>query len=321
MAWTEHVHPPSGLATAPEHLPGQLRSVGDWFGHIFGLLGDRAGHLFTILAVTLLPTWAIAYLLLAPALDGVDMIVSNEEFEVTGWSGTSTGLVLAAAVLLWLGAMAFLTVGQHQLWAAAIEAPSPWSRSLTQGVRALPRLVGWSLVVGAVMIGAVVAASVPAALSPVLLLVTVPLLLAGLVWALVHLQFLAVTVVATPDNALVSAFSVARGRWWAVFGRTLLALLVGAAASLAFAFAAQLLSLLVGTDANAVVETSGDTVTYHWGELFPNVGAAIVLGIVAAMQSGLSQAVSMAHQASVYVDSGAPSDANRAGPGDHSPAG
>lgn len=318
VSWTEHVHPPAIVVPA-QHAPGRLRPIGDWFSHIFRLLGDRAGHLFTIAAATLLPLWAVGYLLMAPALADVDMIVTDDEFEVIGWSSTSTWLMLGAVMCMALGAVAFLTAGQHQLWAAALDDPSPWNRSLRQGLAALPRLIGWSLVLAAGFIGAVVLASIPAAASPVLLLVTVPLLLVGLVWALVHLQFLAVTVVATSDNALVSAFSIARGRWWAVFGRTLLAMLVGAAASLAFAFVGQILSLLVGSDANAVVETSAGTVTYHWGELFPNVGAAIVLGIVAALQSGLSQAVSMAHQASVYVDAGGPSEPARAGDGDHSP--
>jgi len=320
--WTPSFQPPVAGGTPPPidwRGSGRLRPISDWFSHLFRMLGDRAGHLFTIAAVTLLPFTAAAFVFGWQALDGVDMVVADDEVEFVGWSSGATTAAVIAGALLVLGTLVFTTAGQHQLWAAAVDAPSSWRRSVGQGLVALPRLIGWSLVISVVVAAAVFFVVLVGVAVPLLLLVVVPALLVTLVYASIHLQFLTVSVVATPENALTAALTVARGRWWAVLGRTALGWLVAMAASLAFAFVGQIFSLLVGADANALVESSGGTDTFHFGELLPNAGAAVVLGIVNALQAGVSQAVSMANLASLYGDAGAPSDLSRAGDGDLSP--
>ena len=321
--WTATYRPTIAQALPPAPTDwagsGRYRPINGWFTHIFGLLGDRIGHLFTIAAVTLLPFTVVFFVSMWQALDGVDVTIVDDDIEVIGWTtGATTALVVGALAMVF-GSLWFTTAGQHQLWASAVGHPSSWSRSIIRGLVYLPRLVGWSLVISAGL-GVAVAIVVLAGLvvAPALAVLLGLVLVAGLVWIMVHLQFLMVSVVSSRSNALTAAFGIARGRWMATFGRTLLTWMVAAAASLAFAFVGQIVSVIGGAGSGGAVESVGGVDTIHLGDLYPNVGAAIVFGIVTALQSGASQAVTMASLASMYVDAGGPSDPSLAGYGSES---
>ncbi|MGI9603244.1 MAG: DUF2510 domain-containing protein [Acidimicrobiales bacterium] len=316
--WTSAFQP---VVAAPPPAPadylgsGRFRPVGDWFSQIFSMLIDRAGHLFTLAAITLVPATVAAYCCLWQAFREVDVVVLDGVIDdVTGWSGPRTVWLVAALAFLGLGSLAFAVTAQHQLWAAALQQPSDWRRSVHFGVGAFWRLLGWAIIIGLVFAAIMVVLVAAGAVLGVLLLVLIPAALVGVVFVSVHLQFLLVAVVASREHALSATFSVARGRWWAALGRTALGALVAVAASLAFAFAGQILSVLAG--ATGEIESIGDgRQVAHLQEFVPSLGAAVVLGIVGAIQAGASQAVTMANLASMYTDAGAPSDESRAGAG------
>lgn len=312
--WTDHRQPSDPMTpfagSGPPSGPGtgRFRPVGDYFGHIFEMLGDRVGHLFTIVTVTLLPPTVVAWVLAWGALDGVVITVDDDEWDVTGWSDSASVMMIGAAVLVVLGSLWFTTAAQHQLWRAGAGSAVPWSTSLIKGLTAIPRLVGWSLVVVAGVVATVLVLALLVAVSPFFLIVAIPAFVAVIVAIVVYLQFLPVAVVATRTNALRASVSVAQTRFWPTLGRTALGWLVAMAASIALGFVGQIASAIVGVNTNEVVTTSGSLTTFDLGGLLPNVGAAVVTGLVSGLQSGVSQSVSAAAAASLYVDSGAPAD-------------
>jgi len=144
------------------------------------------------------------------------------------WQGVSGGRI-ATAGLVGVGSAVLSTVlylaAIHQLHTRRVGDAPGLAQSLQAGLRAMPRAVGWMLLlsVGA-MVTLVLLGVVVALAGPIGLLLLFALVFGG-AWAWVKLSFLLVACV-VPDSELNAVRASAKvssgGRFWAVFGRLLL---------------------------------------------------------------------------------------------------
>lgn len=323
--WTDRLQQPGDrvpiVVPGPNGGGGHYRSVGGFLGHLFELAGGRAGPLFTIVAVTQVATSVLSTLLLYLGLRDLQILFSTDGrpdrlFEVAGFDTSAAVLLSLAALVSVLGGTWFLLAAQHHLWALAIGRPTEWRQSVTAGLRLIPRLFGWFLVVGAAMVAGFFAFVLVGALVGVA--IGVLFFLAAVVffiWAVVVVQFLPAAIVASPSPALRTCLAVVRGRWWATFGRTLLAGLMALAAILAFGVVTGIIRAVagLGTTTISATDLGGGLERIDLIDLIPNLGAAVLLGIIGALQNSLSQLMMTAGLTSMFVDSGVPTEERRAG--------
>lgn len=146
----------------------------------------------------------------------------------------------AAVILVWLvGGLAWLlatmlgpvTMTVYLLGARAGRAP-PVGETYRRSLRRLPRIIGvallWTLAYFATIIGVVVVLVVSTLITPFTLLVTIPAIVAAVIWLWPVATLAFTALVATPRGTppARTAFNLVRGRWAPTAGRVLILALV-----------------------------------------------------------------------------------------------
>ncbi len=232
--WTSHLledaSEPSSAAQQPTP-PNGLRPVGPWLSSVMDVIRARAGHLFTLFAVISVPTAIVSGLLAWQAIDGVVITgVDSGELGVDGFS--------ASSIYFWAGSFAISSLASlilgaaivHQAAHAKAESPQPWSESLVHAGRRLPRIIGvalgFLLALMLLSVGASIVIAVLGALSPATLLISLPVVVAALLYLGVRFSLVFTGAAAAPVgvSSFGSSWKLTGGVFWPILGR--LAMLV-----------------------------------------------------------------------------------------------
>ncbi|MEZ5409687.1 MAG: DUF2510 domain-containing protein [Acidimicrobiales bacterium] len=235
-AWTEHVGEPPpapGTGAVPSGPRHGLTAPGEWLREAVRIGKARAGHFFPLVVLLMVPTTLLnglaLWLALREAVITTDADAGTIAFDNPGGSAGLYVLVGLSSLLVAVASLVLIVASARQAQAELDERPEPWSVSLAGTGARLVRSLG----VGAALLGilgvlyGMVAASI--AFAPALVLLTFPLWLVGSVLALVRLCLAPVAAALAPPGtrALRISWDLTQGRFWAVFGRCLLLVLVG----------------------------------------------------------------------------------------------
>jgi hypothetical protein len=247
------------MPTAGAGPSDEYPNVGDWLDRSFRHAYRRWRAVIPVAIISsFLPT-VFGFLALDRLVEG--LVIVDEDVE--GWTNDRLPMVITyfalAAILSIVGTLALTrlmldTVDGHSAGATGTELRDA-GRSIASVLRALPRAIGWALllVAGAALViaaGVVIAVAVPA-LGVVLLVVAIPFA----VWLAIKWAFLLVAIIDRRGEPFTRSSRVSRGRWWPTLGRLLLLGII-----------VWLISLLV--QIAAAVLTGGDYSAFGTGSEF-----------------------------------------------------
>lgn len=236
--WTEHVGdtpPPPGAGPVPAGGRARhgLTAPGEWLREAVRIGKARAGHFFPLVVLLMVPTTLLNGLALWLALRDAVIITDAEagtiDFDNPGGSVGLYVLVGLTSLLVAVASLVLIVASARQAQAELAERPEPWSVSLAGTGARLARTLGVGAALLVILGGlyGLVAASV--AFAPAAVLLTFPLWLVGSLLAIVRLCLAPVAAALAPPGtrALRISWDLTQGRFWAVFGRCLLLVLVG----------------------------------------------------------------------------------------------
>lgn len=294
--WTEH--------RAPGHQPfrtNRLDEVGTWFQSIFELAWARRTAMAILALLLVGSSWA----LVAAAGNALEGVVYDDG----EWSGVDGGsitvLVVVAIVNIVLAVVVSLAVCHQIVWARLGE-PQGLGSSLLASLKALPRLIGWSIVLVLASLGAILVAGLLTVAAGVLGLLAFLGLIVAAVWAWVKLSFLwvaAVEPVAGLNAVKASARVSDDGRFWAVLGRLLLLMLLSGIVSFGASIPLSALGGPSGQIDDAIVLDANDELErVDLGELAEQLGyGGGLVGVIVAIPQTLAQMLVMVGLASLFV--------------------
>jgi hypothetical protein len=198
----------------------------------------------------------------------------------------------------------YLAITDQIVWGRLGEARAA-SSSLGAALAALPRLVGWSLVLMFVVVGGVFVISLLTLVSGVLAFFAGLAGLVALVWLYVKVAFLFVASVAPAPgkNTLAASAEVSRGRFWPVVGRLIVAALLSGAVSFAMS-----IPLSVGgptqEEIDEAIVTEGDElISIEFDGVAELAGLELGLAlVVSAIVQALTPLFSLAAMAALYTE-------------------
>ncbi len=202
------------------------------------------------------------------------------------------------------GLVLYLAITDQVVWRRLGE-PRSVSQSLGASLVALPRLVGWSLVLLLAVIGAVFVIAMLSLVSAALGVIGVLAALVALVWLYVKVAFLLVACVAPASgtNALSASAAVSRGRFWAVFGRLVVLGLISGAISFAMSIPLSATGPTQDDIDEAVLVVDDELIAFDVGAIAEiagfEPGATFVLS---AIVQALTPLVALAATAVLYTE-------------------
>ncbi len=236
--WTEHVgdSPPApvpGIGSGPSGPGHGLVAPGEWLREAVRIGKARAGHFFPLVVLLMVPTSLLnglaLWLALRQAVITTDTEAGTIDFDNPGGGAGPYALVGLTSLLVAVASLVLVVSAARQAQAEVAERPEPWSVSLAGTGARLLRSLGVGAALLAILGGlyGMVVASV--AFAPALVLLTFPLWLVGSLLAMVRLSLAPVAAALAPPGtrSLAISWDLTRGRFWAVFGRCLLLVLVG----------------------------------------------------------------------------------------------
>jgi hypothetical protein len=299
---------PPNLSATGASRRGHLPDIGEWLGTAFRRAIVHWRALAVISIVTTVPSTVLISLALRRATDGV--VIHHDRVE--GWSADRLpAVVVMATVAALLVVVASLAVARLMLRiiddadATSVRRTGrPEHRatggtgelvasSLTTALTALPRALGWMLVlmlgVGAVIVvlGLLLVAVAPLGILLVLAALPIGLLVGG------RLAFVGIAVADRSGNPFARSSRISDGRSWAVLGRLLLIGVIAWGISAITNTAVNLLSgsAIAGFDGIDPIELDADgglssldvssLSPSAWGVLLA-AGAALATGILVA---------------------------------------
>lgn len=333
-AWTEALAPAAGAqladqvaygAAAPTSTSG-LGDVGGWLSSVFSALMSRLVPVVVLLYAAPVIGWIVIALLARSLLSS--LVYDRGTDDLTGFSaGPAVAIavvvvaVIIASVVGWLGA-------QHQLYAAHAGQPQPLARSVSTGLRRLPRTIGWGLVylvavlVLVALIGAVIGIGVAAVGSEFLLILIllVPGIIVAAVWAGVRLSLVGTALAVAPSgvNPFRASWSVSRDRFWAIFGRLLLLWIIIYIISFVTQLATQIGGAFLAGQLDYSLDSDGDLVidgqviselsVIEVDTYLPSAPIVVVVVAVYILSQAITQALSVAGSAGLYYRGGGPAE-------------
>ncbi len=302
-----------------------LSEVTEWVGTVFRTAIGRAGHVFPIMMLTVLPsallTAVFAWLSVRNArVNNLGCLLFDDAPEagcasVTGLT-TNYVLPMVLAGFWWLLAVAvFHLAVAHQLHGALDENKPTWAVSLRSGLRGLPRFLLYAigtLIVLAVAYG--VSLAVGSVVGPAGLAVVGFLWIPLALFLWVKLSFFTVAAAVAPPrtNLLSASSSVSDGRFAGVFGRLCVLVLLSIAVfigSQAFSFP---LNLTLGPGINEglaqdILDEQRAPDSFAIVELVTKPAAlAISLVLINVLTSSIVATIQTAGAAALYRETGGP---------------
>ncbi|MEM7287079.1 MAG: DUF2510 domain-containing protein [Actinomycetota bacterium] len=302
-AWSEHRSPkqPTPAATA-----SALSDLGTWLGQTFELPVRRWRPVLALMAAGIVVIWLMTVVL-------VEVWDDLRYFDGT-WTGFSWGKVAASILVGVAAAVVSIVIYLAQIRIihdARLGLHPSLGEAITAGLRALPRTIGWGLLLLAASVGIVLVVALVAAVSaPVAVLAVVAIVVLA-IWAWVKLSFLgAAFVVPVPGlNPVKASADVSRDRFWSVFGRLLVLTLVVIGISLALGLLSAPLDATVDVDAFdehiVTVERADGTeelLLLDLGGVFDAAGVTGVWSLLSAIPTAITSLVTMSGIAILYAE-------------------
>lgn len=293
--------PPQGY----DQTAGGLRDVGDWIGQSFGLVKERAGHLFTLVVALSLPSGLIAAFAMWSVLRNLTISFDERSFDLDGPPAGS--FVFAGAVLVASGlvSMVLWASMQRQTMASLLERPEPWSKSLREGLMRAPKLFGNYLLLVLGFSIAVVLATLLTAFVPLLgIFVFFALLVFGIM-AIGRLLMFGPTASCSPPGTptISTTLSLSKGFGWPLLGRAFLLLLIFFGISIA----ASVISAPFGASVSQDFDPAGDVINF--GEVIGDNFAQFALTqMISTLVNAIGLAVAAAATSVLYKDRNGPID-------------
>lgn len=302
--WTAHRTPEAQLLANPNALP----DLGAWFSESWRVVTERwrEGLLLSIIQIpAVAAVWFTFYWAFA------DFVVENDE--ISGFSGART----AVLVIVLLGVFVvqvlsyFAVVRQMQMGHLGI--PETPGDSLRRAVGRLPRTI-------LLAVGALLATVALLVILTVLAIIWVPLaVIAGIavvvaaIWSIVSLAFIGIALIVAPKNAKVisASISVGRGRWWAMFGRILLVILLAAVVQTALGAATG--AIFDGPEPVLETNEDGEIVRFEFSDVDPGAARTLASVFVSGVLGALVSLPSLSAMTKLYLAGGGPSDPPYAG--------
>lgn len=222
--------------------PGELRPVGEYLGHAFGMIRKRWDDflLVTVIGSILLAIISIA--LVRPVVDSLDFSID----EIRGFGATQATQLIAFFVLFMIVALGLSMAHYRIAWSAATEERIGWATALQYGIATTPRLVGWVIVASLpIILGSFVFVMIANAVGGLGAIIGIALFVAIAWWAIV-VTFVPIAIVIQPRgaNPIRSSIDTVKGKWWRIFGRLLV---MGLIAGLVVNVVSAILGQVVGT--------------------------------------------------------------------------
>lgn len=207
-----------------------LRNIGDFLTAAFTTAWKRAASAAWLWATLQVPLAIVSALIVAWALNPIRVTGYREgDFDVEGVSAMRLVLMGIALLFSLVAYGGFTNALRHQMFHAHRGHKIPWATSAVEGVRRVPRWIGWGLAaflaIFAVMavFGAMVAGVIIAGVWGIAFLI-VPVGIAVMFYVGVRLYFTlsAIAVAPTGSNPLSISWNAVKGVFWPVLGRVLL---------------------------------------------------------------------------------------------------
>ena len=202
-----------------QYRPGELRPVGEYLGHAFGMIRARWDN---FLLVTVIGSVVLAVLALGMIRPVVDAIEING-IDIDGFGSSQLGLVIAFAIVFTAVSLA-LTMSQYRIaWSAATGERLGWATAFQYGLTNFLRIFGWMFAaIFPLFLLFVVLLALPRGIGALGVILLLALFVATAYWVMV-VSFIPVALVAQPrgTNPISVSFATVRRRWWRVFGRFL----------------------------------------------------------------------------------------------------
>jgi hypothetical protein len=293
--------PPQGAV----RTAGGLRDVGEWLGQSFGLVKERAGHLFTMVVALSLPSGLIVSYALWSTLRQVTVAFDETTFDYEGPSSGSLLFLSVAVLLSGFVGMALWAAMQRQTMAALLDRPEPWSKSLGDGIVRSPKLLGNYLLIVLVFAVVLVLATVLTALVPLLGIVAfVGVFVLGMM-AIGRLLMFVPSATCSPAGTptLKTTLALSKGFTWALIGRALLLLLI----LLGISIAASVVTAPLGASVSQDIDPNGDVIRFAdlMGDNFPQFA---LVQVVSTLVNAIGIAVGAAATSILYKDRNGPLD-------------
>ncbi|GEM_PF-4316078 len=303
LAWTQHRHSPSSVDT---DSGSDFGDIGDWIQGSFGAVAKRWREVVALGLVTVVPASMMLSASTAIALQDTIVVASPTggwpdfmgfTFENAVYAGV---LVMVAFVLYSVGSLGFI----HLMHTEAKGEPPSVGQSFGVAMRKLPRMLGWSIAVGACVLGAGGAIVGLALIAPALGVLAALLFIPVVLWAVVKLSWLAAAVVISNGNPITASAAVSTGRWWPALGRILLLGIIGFVVSL---LAGVVFGSIFGTSgfnfgSQPVTESDGSFAYWNLGEDTElSAGALIGTGLSAVVVTSLYGAVQAMAMVKLYL--------------------
>lgn len=298
--WTEHrAAGPGGSAGVT--ATGRLSSVGSWLQASLKALWDRRVPLAVLTAVSV-AGWIALGAIVAWAVGDIVWTVDD------GWNGIDGGRLVIAGVAfganLALALVVYLAVTDQAVWGRLGGARSV-TASMGAALRALPRVIGWSLVLTLGALGLVLVIALLGLIAPALAVIGGIGAAVALVWLYVKLAFFIVACVAPVPgrNALAASADVSRNRFWAVFGRLIVLGLLAAGVSFTMSIPLSAAGPTQDEIDEAFVVENDELVAFDVGVFVDLAGLEPGLPLIAsAIVQALTPLLALAGAAALFVE-------------------
>ena len=302
-AWSDHRAPKQ---PAPPATASALSDLGSWLGQTFELPIRRAKPIAALLAAGIAVIW-LTTVVLVQIWD--DLLYLDGD-----WSGFSWGKVALSAVVALVGILASTVIYLAEariIHDARLGVHPSLGDAVRAGVRALPRTIGWSLLLVATFLAIMLIVAILGVISGGFVVVVILALIPVAVWAGVKLSFLLTAfVVPVPDrNPLQASAEVSRDRFWSVFGRLILLSVIVFAISFGLGALSAPFDSSVDVDAFddhiVTVERSDGTeelLLLDLGGVFDAAGVTGIWSILGAIPPAVTGLIQLSGMAILYAE-------------------
>lgn len=291
-SWSDHVTDDPGRRQGPI---SQLQPVAPWMSRVLSIAASRAGHFLPMIVLLIVPTGLLNGIAVWFGLRDA-VLTSDSETGELGFTNPSASagtyglmaLSLGLSMLAWL----LLTLAvARQASAAADGEPEPWSASMLAALQRFPRGLLATAPVLAAFVAVYLAVIVGSALSAGLAVLVVFLAIVALPWLVVRLSLAQVGAGLAPpgERVVTTSWQLTRHRFWAVFGRMAILLLITLVLSLLASFVSAPFTALAGGGAGEI-EPGADVVELN--DLLGDNPAVFAIGqLFGALGNGASTVV------------------------------
>ncbi|MGF1597701.1 MAG: DUF2510 domain-containing protein [Acidimicrobiales bacterium] len=305
LSWTEQTT--AQVGPSPVGPP----QVGEWMSELTRTVTDRAGHFFPMIVLLAIPPGLLNGVAVWYVLRNA-VLVTNSDTGEFSFTNPGAGPELYAVVVISFLALVVATVylavaASRQARAQHDGAPEIWSASMLDGLRRLPRALGFTALVGGALVLAYVVMIVIGVAAPVTLILSFPVWLVGsfLIATRLSLGIIGASLAPAGVSALAASWHATGGRFWTVLGRLVLLVIISISLSLVTSVAATPFLAIGGGGASSPAGANGDEL--RLADLMGDNPATFAIGqLFSALGNGVATVVWAIGLTLLYRDLGGP---------------